>query len=315
MDAQEKALARVLFRNKIYASDGQAFEDLFTAVMGKVYPDFLQVKPQGPIGDKKNDGYSKSNGLFFQVFAPEDLSLSESEALGKAKTAFDGLKAYWGSFCPVKKFFFVMNDKYKGTFPTIEADLAEIKTKHSLEECGAFLAKNLEDACMGLKDDEIFAIVGFLPRPEKISQLDYSVMNEVIGHVMEHKGQVSATQALSAPDFDEKIKFNRLGREVAAILTSGSFHAGVVERYFSLNSNFAKQEVRDLLNQIYQGALASGAKKVGRGINASDLVFFDVLQAIVPNNTEAAQGAAVVLMAHFFESCDIFEDPQQVGAS
>jgi hypothetical protein len=314
MDAHEKALARILFRNKVYASDGQVFENLFTAVMVKVYPDFVQVKPQGAIGDKKNDGYSKSKGLFFQVFAPENLELSEAEAVKKAKLDFSGLKDYWNVFCPVKQFFFVMNDKYKGTFPTIEADLAEIKTTHSLEGCGTFLAKDLEDALLGLKDDEIISIVGFIPHPDRLSQLDYSVMNEVIGHIMAHKGQVTSAQVLSAPDFDEKIQFNGLGREVAAMLTSGSFHAGLVDNYFSLNSNFAKQEVRDLLNQMYESALAKDAGKVGHGVNKSDLVFFDLMGAVVPNKTEAAQDAAVVLMAHFFESCDIFEDPQAVGA-
>jgi hypothetical protein len=313
MDAHEKALARILFQHKIYAADGQAFEHLFTAIMGNVYPDFLQVKPQGPIGDRKNDGYSKSRGLFFQVFAPENLILSEAEAVKKAKNDFDGLKKYWNSFCPVKRFFFVMNDKYKGTFPTIESDLAEIKTKHNLEECGTLLAKHLEDALFGLNDDKIISIVGFLPHPEKLQQLDYSVMNEVIGHVMAQKQQVTPVQILAAPDFDEKIKFNGLGRQVGAMLTSGSFHAGLVERYFSLNSNFAKQEIRNLLSQIYQQGLTRNADGVSPGVNKSDMVFFDVLATIVPNKTEAAQDAAIVLMAYFFESCDIFEDPKQTG--
>jgi len=313
MDTHEKALARILFQLKIHTSDGQVFENLFTAIMARVYQDFLQVKPQGPIGDRKNDGYCKSKGIYFQVFAPENLSLSESEAMKKVKADFAGLKQYWNSFCAVKQFFFVMNDKYKGTFPTIEADLAEIKSKHNLEEAGSFLARHLEDALMGLKDDEIFSIVGFLPHPEKLQQLDYSVMNQVIGHVMAHKQRLTSVEILSAPDFDDKIKFNGLGREVAAMLTNGSFHAGLVEGYFSLNSDFAKQEVRNLLNQMYQQAITKYSGVAGREVNKSDLVFFDLLASIVPVETQAAQDASIVLMAFFFESCDIFEDPKQKG--
>jgi hypothetical protein len=310
MKSEEKALARILFHNKVLNADGQAFETLFTAIISKKYPDFVQVKPQGSIGDKKNDGYSKANGVFFQVYAPEDAKESEGKAVEKIKTDFDGLKTYWNSFCAVKEFYFVLNDKFKGTFPTIEKDLADIKIQHNLEECTCFLARHLEDALFVLADDEIIAIVGFIPNPENITKLDYSIVNQVLAHIMANKKHLEPAQLLTAPDFDQKIQFNGLGQAVGALLKTSSYHAGLVEDYFSLNSNFARQEVRNKLNEIY-----INKKQIDFGIiqvpmARSDLVFFEILKTCTPNSNEQTQNAALVLMSYFFESCDIFEDPK-----
>jgi hypothetical protein len=73
MNSQEKALARKMFKLKIHESNGQAFEDLFTSIMNYAESDFQAIKPWGNIGDRKNDGYIESKGIFFQVFAPEDI--------------------------------------------------------------------------------------------------------------------------------------------------------------------------------------------------------------------------------------------------
>ena len=64
MNSEEKAIARILFKIKIYESNGQAFEDLFTAIMSKSNSNFRPVKPQGTIGDRKNDGYDHENGKY-----------------------------------------------------------------------------------------------------------------------------------------------------------------------------------------------------------------------------------------------------------
>jgi len=64
MDNQEKILARILFENKIFKADGNAFESLFTEIMNCAEPDFQQIKPWGNIGDKKNDGSIPSKGIY-----------------------------------------------------------------------------------------------------------------------------------------------------------------------------------------------------------------------------------------------------------
>ena len=68
MDPNKKHLARVMFKLKVYESDSSAFENLFCRVMELSSHSFNKVKPQGPYGDKKNDGFDTSTKTFYQVY-------------------------------------------------------------------------------------------------------------------------------------------------------------------------------------------------------------------------------------------------------
>ena len=76
MTKNQKAKARIFFENRILKADKQAFEDLFTEIMNYKEADFRSIKPWGNIGDRKNDGYIRSRGIFYQVYASEDIRKS-----------------------------------------------------------------------------------------------------------------------------------------------------------------------------------------------------------------------------------------------
>jgi len=278
--------------------------------MQKAFADFKPIKPQGNLGDRKNDGYVPSQGHYYQVFAPEDINTSKSDAVSKLKKDFAGLMKYWEDICPVKSFSYVMNDKYQGSFPTIEKDLADIKKANNLDGCDAFLAKDLEDVLFGLPDDEIVSIVGFIPNPESITNLEYSVVDEIITHISKNKAPVTRQSALNAPDFSIKIQFNGLSQHVANLLNTASYQVGSVDEYFSMNSEFTKQEIRDNLAGIYESNHNNlGYEEDGASVNIADIIFFNILETITDSGNATAQEAALVLMAYFFEACDIFEEP------
>ncbi len=125
MNVQERTIARQLFQNKILKADGQIFEDIFSAIMNYAEADFQQIKPWENIGDRKNDGYIKTKGIFYQVYAPEDIRKSYTNVVSKLKKDFDGLKAQWS---PVNEFYFVVNDKHKG----VNADCEKIITQNTV---------------------------------------------------------------------------------------------------------------------------------------------------------------------------------------
>ena len=123
MTYNQKAQARIFFENKILKADGQAFEDLFTQIMNYKELDFQSIKPWGDIGDRKNDGYIKSRGIFYQVYAPQDIKKSYPKVIDKIKTDFKGLTEQWSN---VREFYFVINDKYKGVNADSEQLLQQI---------------------------------------------------------------------------------------------------------------------------------------------------------------------------------------------
>jgi hypothetical protein len=311
MTLEERALARIIFRLKIHESKGQSFEDLFVSIFQRALPDFVPVKPQGSLGDRKNDGYDRSSGTYFQVYAPENLHLSAQEAVAKLANDFSGLQVFWQAIAPITSFHFVMNDRFMGTFPTIERDLAALRVNHRLQSCTSILARHLEDRLFDLSDDSIIGIIGFIPSAESISTVDYSVLNEVVRHIVEHNRSAETEEMLLAPDFSEKIRVNKLSSRTSGLLWAAGNQVGIFEAYFEKNSCFSKQLLRDHLNRIYQTSKVAEHPPGSDEFTKQDYIFMDVLDTATPRRTQEYINATLVVMGAFFESCDIFEEPGQ----
>ena len=324
MDRIEKSLTRVIFKSKVATLAGMAFQNFFTSIMTYHSNDFTTVKPQGSEGDWKNDGHEPKMGRYYQVYAPE--VFEEAKAISKITEDFDGLLLKWGNGrvypIGVKEFYFVINDAYRiqlGTYPTTLAKLEEIRKLHSLIICKPFLSKDLEDKLLDLEDDKIYSVIGFIPNPADIKVLSLSLVDEVIKYIAENPTTRSLDQTLTSPIFKEKIVFNDLN-VTAHLLTTANYRTGTLETYFTANSNFTRQEVRDKLKAIYEDS-----KQIifpsSDDATESDHRLFYILNEITPKSTnndqrvsKELQDAALVVMSFFFEACDIFEEPTYANA-
>jgi hypothetical protein len=319
MDLNQKQIARLIFRNRILKASGNEFEAMFTQIMSAARVDFRQVKPQGTFGDRKNDGFEPTAGRYFQVYAPEDLRRREQDALNKLEEDFQGLYDHWAGLFPtgIQEFYFVLNDRFSGSvFPSIHETMERIRQCYGLDRCEPFLTKHLEEVFFSLSDDRILSIIDFIPDPESIPLLDYSVLREVIQHVLENPVDLIQPGSLKAPDFDEKIRYNDLG-VAGHLLSTASYQSGEVERYFAANSDFARQAVRDTLSGHYLETMCTELPNLGErdGITAGDQQFLEILARMTPatesrRKRKELQEAALAIMAVFFESCDIFDDPK-----
>jgi hypothetical protein len=320
MHAQQKAVYRMLLHARLAKLTGMAFQQFFSEAMRYAFPTFAPVKPQGNQGDWKNDGYERAKGRYFQVWSPEQL-VGEAAAVEKLVEDFSGLVEKWNDDQVfeggVKQFYFVLNDGYRvmpGGYPTTIAKLESLRQDYDLEECRLFLAKDLEDVVLELPEDKLIQLVGYPPNPAEIKVLHLPVVNEVVTHIIENTQARSLQQFLISPDFDAKITFNGLN-VTATWLRDASFRVGTLEDYFNANSNFTRQEVRDRLNFIYE----SEKNNPGATASSPDDLLWTVLDKLVPAATSARQkkelqDAALVLLAYFFESCDVFEEPPHASA-
>lgn len=305
-NTNEKYIARIMFKNKVYEYDAQAFESLFTLVMQKNNKNFEQVKPYGNIGDWKNDGFDKTLGVYYQVYSPEDIEKTStvSNAETKLTVDFEGLYSHWNPLYPINSFYFVVNDKYKNAPPQLHATLASLKKKYPEVDFKLFLAKDLEDVFMSLSDDDMVSIVGCIVNPA--DQLDFSALKEVITHLMNMKVDNSSYGNLVVPDFNEKLKFNKLSEQVGCQLKTASYQVGGLDKFFRSNSNFTKDQIQQRVVSAYVIASDSVDKS---NENYSDLVFYKLIELIYPNGSSSIRNAVLILLAYFFESCDIFERP------
>jgi len=297
MNNQEKALARALFKLKIHEANGQAYENLFTAIMNYVETDFQSIKPWGSIGDRKNDGYIKSKGIFFQVFSPEEITKSYVNVVKKLNDDFKGLLTQWS---PINEFYFVVNDKYRGINADCEQAIQTIKQDHGLINAGFKTSADLENLLFSLDEDQIFNIAGFLPDPANI-QLDYSILSEIISHLMSLSLPKTQDSSIIYPDWDKKITFNKLDSLEAKYLNDGFLQIGSLDEYLDNQSNFFADEVKNKIREIY----IECSKK-----HSGSELFWKIINMISTKAETSFQSAGIVLISKYFETCDVFEEPK-----
>jgi hypothetical protein len=306
MTKEEKYLARIIFKNRIYQSDKQSFEDLFTSVKQYENSNFKQIKPQGSLGDGKCDGFNASSGEYYQVYAPEELTGNESTLLSKMDASITGLMKFWEvKGFKVCKFYYVVKDDYKNVYALLYTNAKAVAKKYNIE-CEILTCKDIEDSFLKLDEDNIFTIIGIPPDPLNIGNVEYDVMNEVIGFLLKSKVKKIAELIPIHPDFEKKIVFNSLSKAISEFLNAGQRQSFAIKEYFELNSKFIKEELRQVFNSIYQEALNS----IPDSETKNDEVFQYIMDKSSPNDNFAVHNSVYVLMAYYFEYCDIFETPK-----
>lgn len=319
MSPERKSLARTMFKLMIHEANGYAYEGLFARVMQYSRPQLLKIKPYGNQGDRGNDAYEKDFGRYFQIFAPEEPTASKQDAITKAQTDFEQkLLPYWGKFCTPKEYFFVFNDKYNGTNFPIEAVLSDIKTTHGLSIAEVYLAKHLEQEFIALEEDQIVSVIGGILDPHSTEGLNYDIVSEVISFISKTPPDYAKSGKLIAPDINEKITFNNLNT-FGRILLAKQLETWQIDDFFSRNSEFAKAALRDHLASYYEESIIDIPDMSYDKEEIGDLRFASILKRIAPNTGSAdhdrlRSDVALVIMAKYFETCDIFEEPINVNA-
>lgn len=127
MDQQATAFYELRFKNQYLESKGAAFQSLFVDVMTKAHPgDFIPCRPWGSVGDRKNDGYLKSERTLFQVYAPNEMRMSET--VSKVVTDFSDALPHWKDYFDI--WVFVHNAR-DGLPPDVVAKLLELEAAHA----------------------------------------------------------------------------------------------------------------------------------------------------------------------------------------
>lgn len=302
MDLQAKFIAQKYFQLKIYKKDGYEFQNFFTSIMNKYDSDFTTIKTQGKLGDRKNDGYIPSKGIYYQVYAPE--KIDPKEAINKIEKDLEGLMEYWDERCQVKEYNFVMNDKYKGAYPEINAKILEMGKKYNIST-KLLLASQLENIFFQLKDEDIAEILGsIIVVPSE--DLSFMSLNEVIEGIMNLPIKESESLVLPA-EMEEKIKFNNLNGQIGNILSQHSIYIGQLEEYFSNKGDFEREKVQQILAKIYE---ESKNEINDECIDSNSLRFLYIVKKITPPKSNVSiVNAIYILMSYYFESCDIFQNP------
>ncbi|MEQ1750802.1 MAG: ABC-three component system protein, partial [Prosthecobacter sp.] len=108
------------------------------------------------------------------------------------------------------------------------------------------------------------------------------------------------------PSLDRKIEFNKLPAAIASHLRSRNAEAAsVISAYFRYRAVGDKE----LLGQRFKGLYRTAEVLFSNDTEAQSLIFYQILDHITLQKTRPHQNAAMLLMAYYFESCDIYKEP------
>jgi hypothetical protein len=117
------AFYELKLENAFLRANGDEFQTLFERLMGLAYKaDFMACRPWGNRGDRKNDGFLRSERRLFQVYAPNQMS--ENRAKAKIAEDFNGAKVHWRYHSPTtRKVVTPLNRKPGGLMEQSNASL------------------------------------------------------------------------------------------------------------------------------------------------------------------------------------------------
>jgi hypothetical protein len=104
-DVPSRPAHKLLYDLKIAKAAGGEFQALFERIMEKHDRSFCRIKPGGPAGDWKSDGYATGDGTIYQCYAPETIRAGPTTR--KIAEDFSGAQASWQG--RLKRWVFVVN--------------------------------------------------------------------------------------------------------------------------------------------------------------------------------------------------------------
>lgn len=295
MDELQRSIYVDKFRLAFHTQKGTAFQDWFVRLAGHaIGADFEEVRPYGPYGDLKCDGRRISSGSIFQCYAPE--AMKEADLIAKIDEDFHGARAHWGR--NMQEWVFVHNDG-RGLPPNAVQHLDALRKAHVPLQISTWSEPELLVLAMGLDLPSLQALFGFAA---SIAIVDRLVLSDLIPIIDALQRQDSPANPPLTPPSPEKLEKNALSEESGLFLRIGRRKSNLVDTFFR------KSPRPDLGERIAEAFRTRYAELKALDLPA-DTIFKHLQDYAGFNGEPKRQGAALAVLAYFFDSCDIFEDP------
>lgn len=303
LDRVQSAFYDLAFENQYLSLKGEAFQDFFANIMEAKYPsDFIRSRPWGNLGDRKNDGYVKSTKCLYQVYAPNELTAAE--ATGKIDEDFTEALPYWKPHFDI--WIFVHNSR-QGLGPTVIRKLLDLQSSNTPLKVSHMGFQELKDVLMSLPANKIQTILGYAPSQADISSVGF----DKIAVVLQTIGRKEPNAGVNIkPVPSSKLSHNQLSENVEVLLKAGMRKSQLVAEFFARwHEPSLGDEVAAAFSTRYNDLKTSGLEP--------DLIFSELHSFAGGRKRGDAQHEASVLavLAHLFEECDIFEDPDTSGVT
>ena len=298
MDDTQRSFYGLKFENTFLREKAKAFESLFMRVMAHGFTgDFEPVRPYGAKGDLKCDGFRKSDGTVFQLYAPDTTKLSD--LLAKIDKDFLGARAHWGA--RMRRWEFVHNDT-RGLPAEAVRKLDDFRSAYPAIEIAAFGEAEMRAVVMGLALHQLEDLFGPVLSQRTLERLGFANLRPVL--IAIQRRDPGAEPPLAAPS-PTKLQHNALSQDAEAMLQQGRRREKLVQDFFNTwpDPSFG-EDVAEAFRARYQALKA---------VDLSPDQIFGELQSFAGgmDGEPSHQGAVLAVLSYFFERCDIFDDAVQ----
>jgi len=296
MDKYTRAWYGMKFERDFLRKKGNEFQNFFADLMEKRFPDgdFIRVRPWGKSGDRKNDGYLKSQRTLFQVYAPNEMK--ESSTLHKINEDFNGALPYWEKYFDI--WIFVHNSR-EGLSPGITSKLLELDQKHKTISVKPRGFEDLYRQLFELSEEDIEALLGPAPSKSDFLQIGFGDLQLVLK-------AISRQAPPMMPDLQQvprdKIEINKLSEDTEALINAGRLKSPLVGKFLQ---QYHEPEYGDQIVQAFKVKYDEL-----RNTNLDPDNVFRELQVFAGGELMGSpkyQAAVLSVLTYLFDHCDIFE--------
>ena len=220
---REQAYYEQKFEIEFRRTKGKTFQEFFNKFMSLAYKaDFMACRSWGNKGDRKNDGFLKSERRLFQVYAPNEMT--EDKASAKIQEDFEGAKVHWKEH--FDKWTFVHN-AVDGLPPHVQKILLDFEKANqgiTLEPWGL---EELRIIFRRLTLEDLQSWFGFAPTEE--TKLGFEDLQVVLEHLAGQSEPAEQTVRDVPPG---KIEANAMSESTATLLKTGMKKFPLVGNFF-----------------------------------------------------------------------------------
>lgn len=287
------------FENLFRAAKGNEFQTLFERLMGLAFKsDFMACRPWGSQGDRKNDGFLRSERCLFQVYAPNEMTAND--AIAKITEDFEGAKTHWGTY--FDKWVFAHNAT-DGLPPHVQKQLLDFGQVNPGVTLDAWGLEEFRLIFRKLSNEDLVSWLGAAPSDETKASLGFGDLRPVL----ETLGQRPLPSDSPVRDVPTgKIEANALSESVATLIKSGMGKTPLVEAFFA-------QWHDETLGERTAEAFRIEYQRL-RGSHTPNALFTEIQTWAGgrERGTPEHEMAVLAVIAYYFERCDIYEAPREV---
>jgi hypothetical protein len=298
MEPLEQAFYDAKFEIAYLRAKGDGFQTFFEALMGRAYKaDFMACRPWGNRGDRKNDGFLKSQRCLFQVYAPNEMT--ESIAISKIKEDFEGARIHWHEHFDEWVFVHNAND---GLPPHVQKTILDLEQANPGITLKPWGLEDLRIIFRLISRIDLESWFGYAPTSATRTTLDFEDLRIVLESIS-LRYSIDVYPVKDVPP--GKIEANSLSPSVAKLLTEGMTKTPLLDEFFSKwhDPNFG-EKVADTFRAKYASL---------RTQSLSPNAIFHDLQSWAGGTirgTAEHELAVLTVLSYYFERCDIFEEPR-----